>query len=99
MPGETIVLYGTGFGPTSPSYEGMTIPSPAHLSEPIQVTIAGQGVTPAFAGLVSPGVYQINVTMPAITGAAGQAQDVSVTAVTGGATTQSSLFLSALNGQ
>jgi uncharacterized protein (TIGR03118 family) len=98
-PGETIVLYGTGFGPTSPSYEGSIVPSPAPLTASLQVTIAGQGVAPAFAGLVSPGLYQINVTIPAIIGTAGQVQDVPVTAVTGGATTQSSLFLAVLTGQ
>ncbi len=99
QPGETIVLYCTGLGPTSPSYEGAVVPNPASLLASLQVTIAGQGVTPVFAGLVSPGLYQINVTIPAIIGTAGQVQDVPVSASTGGATTQTSLFLSVLTGQ
>ena len=98
-PGETIILYGTGFGPTSPSYEGTTVPAPAPLSASLQVTIAGTLVNPTFAGLVSPGLYQINVTIPAIAGVAGTTMDVTVSAASGGATTQSGLFLAVLAGQ
>ena len=98
-PGETIVLYGTGFGPTSPPYEGTTVAAPASVTAAPQVTIAGQVVNPAFAGLVSPGLYQINLTIPAITGVAGATLDVPLSAASGGATTQSNLFLAVLPGQ
>lgn len=98
-PGETIVLYGTGFGPTSPSYEGTTVPNPAPLAGSLQFTIGGQTVTPAFAGLVSPGLYQINVTVPTISGSAGTVIDVPISATAGGVSTQPSLFLAVLTGQ
>lgn len=97
-PGETIVLYGTGFGPTSPSFEGTLVTSPAPVTNPPQITIAGQPVSPMFVGLVAPGLYQINLTIPATTGTTG-AVDVPISATNGGATTQPNLFLAVLPGQ
>ena len=89
----------TDGGPTSPSYEGTTVAAPASVNAAPQVMIAGQGVNPAFAGLVSPGLYQITVTIPAITGVVGAVIDVPVSAASGGAITQPGLFLAVLTGQ
>jgi uncharacterized protein (TIGR03437 family) len=75
-PGETIVLYGTGFGATVPSGRTLQI-NPA-------IVIGGVAVTPVFAGMVSPGLYQFNVVVPqqAANG------DVVVTALLGNSQTQ-----------
>jgi len=64
-PGETILLYGTGFGPTSPQVAAnQTFPSPLPTANSVRVQIHNQLVPVAFAGLVSPGLYQFNVTVP-----------------------------------
>ncbi len=64
-PNDILLLYGTGFGPTSPaSTPGQTIASPLPTANPVKVQIHNQLATVAFAGLISPGLYQINVTVP-----------------------------------
>ena len=74
--GETILLYGTGFGPTTQA-------TPAPLTNPVQIKIGGIAATVAFAGLAGPGLYQFNVTVPSLpTG------DAPVLATIGGVTTQ-----------
>ena len=64
-PGETLVLYANGFGPTgtavvsgSPTQSGILSPLPA-------VTIGGIAANVSYAALISPGLYQINVAVPA----------------------------------
>jgi uncharacterized protein (TIGR03437 family) len=65
-PGEVLMLYGTGFGPTSPaSPTGQLVTTPAVLANSVQITIGGVNVPTAFAGLVESGLYQFNVTVPA----------------------------------
>jgi uncharacterized protein (TIGR03437 family) len=69
-PGETIILWGTGFGPTNPAYPtGVAVPSTsAYLTAtPVTVTIGGSPATVVSAVLTSgsAGVYQIAVTVPA----------------------------------
>ena len=71
--GDTIVIYGFGFGPTSPA---VAAGAPAPLSPLAQITgqltvnfgdsLFGANATPAFAGLTPPyaGVYQVNVVIP-----------------------------------
>ncbi len=68
-PGETILLYGTGFGATQPPISATAlVPSPLPLANPqdLRVRIGGLDATIAFAGLVSPGVYQFNVVVPQV---------------------------------
>ncbi len=65
QPGDTALLFGTGFGatnPASPPGEAFQGAYPLAGTATIQIdnTIAAVG----FAGLVSPGVYQFNVTIP-----------------------------------
>jgi uncharacterized protein (TIGR03437 family) len=63
-PGETIVLYANGFGPTSsPVVSGSPVQSGTLPGLP-EVQIGGQPATVTFAGLVSPGLYQLNVIVP-----------------------------------
>jgi uncharacterized protein (TIGR03437 family) len=66
-PGETIIVYGTGLGPTSPALIPAQVPTvAASLATLPQVTIGGAAATVAFAGVVpgTAGVYQINVQVP-----------------------------------
>jgi uncharacterized protein (TIGR03437 family) len=80
-PTETILLYGTGFGPTTPP-----TPTPAPLANPVQIKIGGIAATVAFAGLVGPGLYQFNVTVPSL-----PAGDAAVLATIGAVTTQTGI--------
>ncbi|HYW41468.1 MAG TPA: TIGR03118 family protein [Bryobacteraceae bacterium] len=65
-PGETIILYGNGFGATNPPIvNGQTVTGAAPLVNPPAIIfndIAGKVV---FAGQVAAGLYQINVVVPA----------------------------------
>lgn len=65
-PGEIILLFGNGFGPTDPpAPSGILLKQPAVLASPVRVWIGGQEVNDVlFAGLVSPGLYQFNVRVP-----------------------------------
>ena len=63
-PGETVVIYANGFGPTSvPVVSGSSTQS-GILSPLPQVTIGGATATVKFAGLVAPGEFQFNVVVP-----------------------------------
>jgi uncharacterized protein (TIGR03437 family) len=67
QPGETLQIYATGFGPTAPAVPaGQLVGSPALLSDLTQlhVTIGGMPATVQFAGIVAPGLYQINAIVP-----------------------------------
>jgi uncharacterized protein (TIGR03437 family) len=63
-PGETILLYGVGFGPTNPPVPTDQAAGTAPLANSLGVTIGGIDATVIFAGLVGPGLYQVNVTVP-----------------------------------
>ncbi len=64
-PSETIVLWANGFGlPTTALTEGSSTQS-SPLPELPVVQIGGATATVSFAGVVTPGLYQINVTVPA----------------------------------
>jgi uncharacterized protein (TIGR03118 family) len=65
--GETIVMYGTGFGPTNPAApEGMLITTPLPLAAGFPtITFNGAAGVVQFAGLTYAGLFQINVTIPA----------------------------------
>ena len=63
-PGETIVLYANGFGPTSqPAVSGSETQSGTLSPMPL-ITIGGVAATVTFAGLVAPGEFQFNVVVP-----------------------------------
>jgi uncharacterized protein (TIGR03437 family) len=67
-PGQTIVLYGVGFGTVSPNIPAGQIETTANntLSSPVQVSIGGVQATVTFQGLApnAVGLYQFNVTVP-----------------------------------
>jgi uncharacterized protein (TIGR03437 family) len=84
-PGETILLYGAGFGPTTPAVpSGQMVATAAPLANNVQVTIGGMTAPVSFAGLVQPGLYQFNVTVPAVPDG-----DATLAATIGGVGTQS----------
>ncbi len=63
--GETLELCATGLGPTNPAVPAGTVFSgAASLVDAPTVTIGGVPAQVSFAGLVSAGLYQLNVTVP-----------------------------------
>src|SRR5258708_7378932 len=63
--GETITLYGTGFGPTNPPADGQVLTAPVPAANQPMVSIGGTPANVTFAGLSSAGLYQVNVQLPA----------------------------------
>ena len=66
-PGETVVLYANGFGPTStPIVSGSVLQSGILSPQPV-IHIGANTATVQFAGLVFPGLFQFNIVVPANT--------------------------------
>jgi uncharacterized protein (TIGR03437 family) len=88
--GDVIELYGTGFGPTSPSVAaGLVFTGAYPTSNPVTVSVGGIPAVVSFAGLSGPGLCQINLTVPAgLT-----AGDNAIIAKVGGYSTQSTALL------
>jgi uncharacterized protein (TIGR03437 family) len=64
QPGEEITLYGVGFGLTTTTLvNGSAMQSGSLPAFPV-CSIGGNPATLAFAGLISAGLYQLNVTIP-----------------------------------
>ncbi|MGA3019567.1 MAG: TIGR03118 family protein [Bryobacteraceae bacterium] len=64
--GETIGLYGTGFGQTNPAIaSGTIVTTPSACATTPTVTVAGTSAQVTYCGLISAGLYQVNVTIPA----------------------------------
>lgn len=83
-PGEVIEIYGTGFGPTNPPVPtAQLVAQPAPLSLPALVTIGGVSAQVQWAGIMSSGLYQLNVQIPSI-GAGDQPVQVTVSGFQGG---------------
>jgi uncharacterized protein (TIGR03437 family) len=90
QPGETILIYGTGFGPTNPPVPTDQLVTTAEpLANSVQFSIGDVNVTPTFAGLVEAGLYQFNVVIP--TGLANG--DAALTAAISGAQTQTGVSI------
>ena len=64
QPGESIILYGNGFGPTSVGVVAGGVTQSGTLSPLPVVQIGGVNAAVQFAGLVAPGLYQLNVQVP-----------------------------------
>lgn len=71
-PGETIVLYGIGFGPVNPDTPaGQIVQASNTLASSFTLSIGGKPATLAYGGL-SPnyvGLYQFNVVVPNVAAA------------------------------
>lgn len=66
-PGDTIVMYGVGFGPVTPDIPaGQIVTQANRLQLSFQATFAGIPATVAFAGLTGNflGLYQFNIVVP-----------------------------------
>lgn len=87
-PGDTILLYGTGFGPTTPPQPVGQLVTPAPLAGQATVQIGGVAASTSFSGLVSPGLYQFNVVVPDIPDG-----DRPVSAAIGSAVSQPNMLL------
>jgi len=65
--GDFVELYGTGMGPTNPvAPDGVvfTTPHPASSLAAFKVTIGGKAAPVSFAGLVGPGLFQLDIQIP-----------------------------------
>jgi len=87
--GEVIVLYGTGFGKTDPAVSSSTVVrTPARLATPARILFGESEADVLWAGLVSPGLCQLNVKVPAL-----RSGDVAVTAEQSGERSPTGVFL------
>ena len=63
--GETIIIYGTGFGATNPPTPfSSLVAATAPLANPVTVTVGGISATVLYVGIDAIGEYQLNVTLP-----------------------------------
>jgi uncharacterized protein (TIGR03437 family) len=91
-PGEVIILYGTGFGPTSPptpSGQVVTSAAPVVNLSAISVTIGGMPAPVQWAGITIAGVWQLNVQVPA----GATSGDAAIVAQIGGKSSQGGAFV------
>jgi uncharacterized protein (TIGR03437 family) len=87
--GETLVLFGTGFGPTNPPVPAGKAFSGAALStNPPQITIGGVPAMVNFAGIIEAGLFQFNVVVPAV-----GSGDQPIQALAGGLMTPGQVFI------
>ncbi|MGC9973542.1 MAG: SBBP repeat-containing protein [Bryobacteraceae bacterium] len=90
-PGEVIILYATGFGPTlPPTPSGQIVPSaPVVDLSAINLTIGGRPAQVQWAGIVGAGLWQLNVQVPPDV----PAGNAAVVAQIGGKSTQGGAFI------
>ncbi len=88
-PGEVVVLYANGFGPVSPPVVAGSNAQSGSLSVLPVVQIGGMPASVQFAGVVSPGLFQFNVVVPATA----KSGDNTLTAQYNGLTTQAGVLL------
>lgn len=90
-PGDVLLLYGTGFGATSPAVPaGTVVASPAALADTstLRIRIGGVEAKLLYAGVVSAGLYQFNIEVPAV-----GVGDQTLTAEVASQASQSGLYL------
>lgn len=90
--GEAVIVYATGFGPTSSPVVSGVVTQSGSLNPLPAVSVGGIPVKVTFAGLVSPGTFQFNIVLP--TGLSGNEP---VTATYNGQTTQKGVVLNMAN--
>jgi uncharacterized protein (TIGR03437 family) len=89
-PGDTVALYGNGFGATSLAVAAGSPSQSGALPNPVSVQIGGQPATVKASGLVYAGLFEFDVVVPA----AAPDGDLAVTASYNGLATQSGVLLS-----
>ena len=68
-PGETVILYASGFGETNPPVpSGQAVITPVPLAFPttLSVSVGGKSAAVQFAGITIAGVYQVNFVVPSV---------------------------------
>jgi uncharacterized protein (TIGR03437 family) len=91
MPGDVISLWGTGFGPTTPSVPAgvlFSAAAPLPASDQLVIAIGDVPATVLFAGLSEAGLYQFNVIVPEVPDG-----DQLLTAQVQGVSTQQAVYL------
>jgi len=89
--GDSVVLFGTGFGPTSPVVlAGQAFSGAAGTTSQVSLLVNNVSVTPSYAGLSGAGLDQINLTVPAGLGTG----DVPLVATVGGVQTPAGVVVS-----
>jgi uncharacterized protein (TIGR03437 family) len=87
--GDTVELFGVGFGPTTPFVpSGQAFSGFANVNNSVALSINGVVVKPSFVGLSGAGLYQINLTIPACIGEG----DVPISLLVGGMQTQAGVL-------
>jgi uncharacterized protein (TIGR03437 family) len=91
-PGEVVILYATGFGPTTPpTPSGQLVTTAWPDLSAITLTIGGSPAqVPLWTGITEAGLWQMNVQVPQ----GASSGDAAVVAQIGGKSTQSNVFLS-----
>ncbi len=89
-PGDNIVLFCVGLGPTAPSVPaGQAFSGAAYTTGTVSVKINGVSVPTQFAGLSGAGLYQINLSLPANLGSG----ELPLIATVGGTQTPSGVVI------
>jgi uncharacterized protein (TIGR03437 family) len=89
--GDSVALFGNGFGPTTPSVAaGAPFSGAAPTTSPVTLRINNVSVTPSFAGLSGAGLYQLNLTVPSGLGTG----DVPLVSAVGGVQTPAGVVIS-----
>jgi uncharacterized protein (TIGR03437 family) len=89
--GDSIVLFGVGFGPTTPAIAaGQAYSGAAPTTYGVTVSINNTSVLPEFSGLSAAGLYQLNLTVPSGPGTG----DVPLQATVNGVRTPSGAVIS-----
>jgi uncharacterized protein (TIGR03437 family) len=84
--GDVVALFGTGFGPTNSTVTtGVVFTGAYPTTNPVTVSLDGSPAEVLWSGLIGPGLYQINIRIPASLSDG----DKTVVATVGGVSSQS----------
>jgi uncharacterized protein (TIGR03437 family) len=91
QPGDTVEIFGVGFGPTTPAVPpGEAFSGAAPINDTIDLYINNVFVEPTFVGLKRAGLYKIRLTVPPCVGQG----EVPIQASVGGMQTQTGVLFS-----
>jgi len=92
-PGEEIVIFGTGFGPTNPPVaDGKLVTAPLQVANSVAIWIDNVSAQVVSAVLTEAGLYQFNVVVPP----AASNGDLLITAQVGGYSSPGSVYVTVL---
>ena len=94
--GDVLAIYGTGFGSTDPTpAAGLVFTGAYKATNTVTVTVGGISADVLWAGLVGPGLYQLNVRVPASVADGDQAVIASVNGISSQSTAKLKIAASA----